>query len=250
MNDVVTIIPAYGNTHLTASVTEQLLDQAESDVLVVDNQGSFDFARDPRLFIHRPGKNLFWVSGCNVGAAVALSRSPYEHLVFLNNDTVLCPNFVSGLLDGFSVPGAGIVAPMYDDVFQHQILEGKPNALDWRAPSAPGAHAVVPFVDGTAFAIPATIWKRAGPLDDDRFGPYGFGADFDLCLRVRALGLSCVVSSRAYLNHYHQATASIVAKELGIDWTTEAGKVMEVAMTAKYGPDWVDRLWGLPEAGR
>ena len=57
--------------------------------------------------------------------------------------------------------------------------------------------------------------RAVGPLDADRFGRHGWGADADYALRVRLAGLGVYVTELAYLNHRRGTTARTLDRLYG-----------------------------------
>jgi GT2 family glycosyltransferase len=91
---------------------------ADSDfeLIVVDN-GSVDgtpaylaklVERDARVRVALNGRNMGFASACNQGLGFAGG----EHLVLLNNDTMVPPGWLGRLLDHLRNPGVGLVGPV------------------------------------------------------------------------------------------------------------------------------------------
>ena len=123
------------------------------------------------------------------------------------------------------------MAPAYDDFWPHQRVGFAGPASEY-VPSA--AHHRVPFADGTCIFVPTNVYRAVGPLDADRFGRHGWGADVDYALRVRLAGLGVYVTELAYLNHRRGTTA----RTLDPDWEPKAQAEMGEGMRAKWGDDW------------
>lgn len=124
----------------------------------------------------------------------------------LNNDTRLSRDFVAGMLDPRLPDDTGIVTPVYDDVSGHPHM-----VSDQRVPASeyqprPRVREV-PIVDGTAMMLTRELWRTVGGFDLRSFSKYGWGIDFDLCLRARAAGFGIYATEMAYINHFGKKTA-------------------------------------------
>jgi cellulose synthase/poly-beta-1,6-N-acetylglucosamine synthase-like glycosyltransferase len=95
-------------------------------VIVVDN-GSQDgtatgLRRYPWVRVVTHERNLGFAAGCNRGAAVASG----EVLVFLNNDTLLTPRWLDGLLSPFGDATIGATGPRSNFVSGPQLVPDVP----------------------------------------------------------------------------------------------------------------------------
>jgi GT2 family glycosyltransferase len=210
------------------------------DLWVVDNSGDWEGQAD---YIIRPPKNLRWTRGTNRGIEAAYNasiadRNAYDAFVLMNDDVRLSPGFFDGLRAASDAAGEALVAPLYDDVYDHQKGPYRGPAANYQVPLTPGLERV-PFVDFTCVLIPASVINSIGMLDEINFGEYGWGADYDYCLRAKALNIPIYTSHLSYLNHMHQGTA----KTIDSDWSSLAGNEMELGMTNKYGPEWREKVW-------
>ncbi len=187
------------------------------EVLVVDN-GSSDGAADmvaelfPEVVLIRNAENVGFARGNNQAAELARGR----YLFFLNNDTVVPPGTLRGLLDYAQAhPEAGILGPQLRDE------QGKPQLsyrarptltallhritwLRWlgvfreeyrryRGRDIPAPYSLrnegdkegeprpVEILMGAALFMPRAVFRACGAWDEE----YTFGGeDIDLCARV------------------------------------------------------------------
>jgi N-acetylglucosaminyl-diphospho-decaprenol L-rhamnosyltransferase len=162
------------------------------EVVVVDN-GSSDGAADmvaelfPEVVLIRNGDNAGFARGNNQAAGLARGR----YLFFLNNDTVVPPGTLRGLLDYAQAhPEAGILGPQLRNergrpqlsyrlrptltALLHRRYRGRDND-DGRDPKP------VEILMGAALFMPRAVFRACGAWDEE----YTFGGeDIDLCTRV------------------------------------------------------------------
>ena len=233
--NLVTIIPSFHGIGMTHSLMADLA-REEMRVLVVDNGG--DYIKRYDEFVLRLGENLGWLRGCNYGMEFLNKNFPnVDGVILLNNDTHLSNGFHEGIKTALELyPTVGLLAPAYNDVHKHQHpLSGYTGMAEWYVPQ--NTERIVNFVDGTCMVIPTYTLKSVGYLDEEHFGNYGWGADYDYAIRVREADLDVLVTERAYVWHFRQGTAGQIPNYEGL-----AGQEMVAGMHKKYGPDWAARI--------
>ena len=234
------IIPVYGQEHYTDAIVEQIgtmSDPCDIDLFVVDNMGTYEHDKGFATII-RTGSNLKWCKGTNYGARYVLGLDKdYDIYLFLNNDVKLSPGFFLGLQEAFEAnPGAGVIAPLYDNVHPDQnAAYNGPAELFVGEPT----EKVVKFVDGTAMAVTLDTIQEVGLLDEEHFGVYGWGADLDYCNRV-AQRSDVMVTYRSYLNHFFQGTARFDKEAYRVFGA--ATVEMHEGMIKKYGKTWREEI--------
>ncbi|MGY1604652.1 glycosyltransferase [Geodermatophilus sp. SYSU D00815] len=225
------VIPAYGMPDMTAEVVADCLREADLvHVVVVDNAGDYTAPAGRGVQVLRPGENLGWLRGTNLGVATAAAAG-CDWLVPLNNDTRLSDGFFAGLRAALERRPEDLVAPCYDDAVPTQnryhrgpVEEFVPEPVELG----------VPLIDGTCFAFTTERYRALGPLDATAFGRHGWGAMEDYVLRNRALGGGCAVTHRAYLTHASGVTADAVLPV----YTRYATSEMRRGLRRKYGRHW------------
>lgn len=229
------VIPAYGVEAYTHSVVEQLTNDGvpPSDVIVVDNMGTFETTRSIQLI--KPRINLGWLVATNVGMEMAFRDDHCRAVVWLNNDVTLSPGFGSGFGKVFDRSDAWIVGPLYDGPNAAQRKEACPD-LETFEPEDVERTAV--WLEGTCAAIRRECYQAVGLLDAARFGWRGWGADIDYALRAGQAGGSVVVTESMFLHHVGGGTA----KALGASYNTAAFREMSLGMRSRWGADWASRL--------
>lgn len=232
---VLVVIPVYGHTEVTHALLADLhRERRLVDVVVVDNRGDYEPAGWEQVV--RPGENLGWAGGTNHGTAALLGPG-HAGVLWLNNDTRLSPRFVRRLRAAARATGAAVVAPVYDCHWLHQHVGVWPDPRRYRGRRV---HLRAPFVDGTAMYVPRWAVERLGLLDDVGYGPLGWGAEIDYCLRARAAGLEVAITRSAFLHHERAVTAQAVFE----DYETYVGEAYPAALaglTRTWGGDWEAR---------
>lgn len=215
---VAIIIPVYNQWHLTEQCLRSLREHTSRNdvqVIVVDN-GSTDATRHAcpglgkELFAQNfcyiaLEKNIHFGPGCNLGA----SRADAEFLLFLNNDTLLTPDWLAPLLQAFMLrPNLGAVGPLLlypeSNRVQHLGVTFTPNNhVTHLYHYFPRAHPVVSqyrelqAITGAALLIPTMLFEQVGGFWPEYRNGY---EDLDLCAQIRRQGetLICEPSSQIY----------------------------------------------------
>jgi GT2 family glycosyltransferase len=153
----------------------------------------------------------------NLGFGAALNRaveaSKAEVLVFLNNDALPDERFCEELLAAQSVSGVEMVAACLlrgdgrveslgiqvdRSLIAYDIAYGEdPEGAAKRHPGPPLAPS------GGAAAFAREAFRAAGGFDE---GFFAYLEDVDLGIRMRMLGMRCVLAPRAKAVHEHSAT--------------------------------------------
>ena len=187
-----------------------------ASVVVVDNASAFDptavlKAEFPWVHLVRNPVNGGWSGGNNTGIRYALERGA-EHVVLLNNDTVVSPKLVERLLAAAAAnPAFGVIGPVIrymdepDVVMTDGVVFNRPGFPGFfqRQP-VPEREADPPRVDevdivnGCCMMIAAGVFRRIG-LIDDRF--FLIHEESDFCLRAREAGFRCGVLAEALVWH-------------------------------------------------
>lgn len=113
------VMLSYDNLYFTKLCAETLLahtDTSDFELIVVDNgsnDGSLEYvwslaARQPRVRAICNARNRGFAAGTNQGLAIARG----DILVLLNNDTIVPPGWLAGLVRHLDDPGVGMVGPV------------------------------------------------------------------------------------------------------------------------------------------
>ncbi len=208
------VLVTYNKVELTLQCIESLYEHTEADfeVIVVDNASSDTTVADLRA-LGRPGLTVIanptndgFGRGCNLGAEAAKG----EHLLFLNNDTLVCPGWLRRmLLKFYAHPQLGMVGPLTNVASNAQLVDqagsqGPDNYLDTAARLAEaheGEMVLERRLIGFCMAIPRAVWDQVGGFDE-RFG-IGHYEDDDLCAKVARAGYMLAVAKDVYIYHFH-----------------------------------------------
>jgi GT2 family glycosyltransferase/tetratricopeptide (TPR) repeat protein len=172
--------------------------------------------RPARVVIIRNEENVGFAAGCNQ----ALARARGRYLVFLNNDAVVTPLWLDGLV-GWALsewPRVGLVGPVSNYAPPPQLAEPGYRELAgldafaarWMQEHA-GRALGVERLTGFCLLVRREVLKRVGAFDE-RYGP-GFFEDDDLCVRAREAGFGLLVAQDVYVHHFGSTTF----RALGID---------------------------------
>jgi GT2 family glycosyltransferase len=218
------IVPVHNAWHYTAQCLESIREHTPPpyQVVVVDN-GSTDGTGDRLREMARAGwplqvianeENLGFTSAANQG----LRAVDCEFRVLLNNDTIVCPGWMEGMLfvlgldDRIGIVGPKILWPDREAIMATGGLVfarsgcylpiGRDAARDDPRFSAPEDRQCI---EGSCMLIARRVIEAIGLLDET-YSP-GYWEDADYCFRARQAGFRCVYSPFAEIRHYAGVTA-------------------------------------------
>lgn len=221
-NDLVSIIILCCNQlEFTVQCVESVLAYTRNayELLFVNN-GSTDGTKEyldsirgrdgpDRVEIIHNEKNLGFPAGCNQG----LARSRGRFLLFLNNDTILTPGWLEGLLRPMLMewPTVGLTGPMTNYAPEPQGMRLPYANLESLNPFAVqrrkeylGRVLATSRVTGFCMLTRREVLERIGTFDE-RY-EVGFFDDDDLCVRVRQAGFQIRVALDTYIHHHGSRT--------------------------------------------
>ncbi len=211
------IIPVRGRLALTRRCLESVRRHTPTahEVIVIDNASgpaTRDYlrgrARAGWLRLRRNARNESFAAAINLGMSLARG----ETLVWLNNDAIVTPEWLSRLSASLErAPEAGAAGPCTNDP-----LSGSGRGAR-HAPSPPELPAFaaawslrfelqseeVPRLSGFCLAVRRAAVSAVGPLDE------GFRCgeeDEDYCLRLRLAGFKLLLARDAFVYHEGGAT--------------------------------------------
>lgn len=212
------IILTWNQVRYTEECVEALVRNTPEpfEVIVVDNgsqDGTVDYARglvaqDRRFRLIENRVNRGYAAGCNQGLEAARG----DYLVLLNNDVVVTPGWLSGLLDcHHAIGSAGIVGPLTNNASGIQGLgpqdygEGGLEGFSRRFGSRHRHRRVLSRrLVGFCMLFSRELYRAVGGLDE-HFGTGNYEDD-DLCLRAAIAGYRNGIAADVYIHHYGSVT--------------------------------------------
>jgi GT2 family glycosyltransferase/tetratricopeptide (TPR) repeat protein len=188
-----------------------------------------------RVEVIRNEANVGFPAGCNQG----LERAQGRYVVFLNNDTVLTPGWLEGLI-GVSLqdwPSVGMAGPVSNGAMDAQDIRTDYAGLEHlddfaarRRQAFAGRTLAVRRLTGFCLLVRREVLERVGGFDE-RFG-MGFFEDDDLCVRAREAGFRLLVALDVFVHHFAHRTF----RHLGVN-TRERLEANFALFRAKWGPE-------------
>jgi GT2 family glycosyltransferase len=213
------IIPVHGKFDFTYACLRSVAQNSQGipyEVIVVDDASpdeSRSFLKQiPGIHLVELDKNLGFVGACNAGA----ERARGGHLAFLNNDTVVDPEWMAELLGTFrALPEAGIVGGKlcYPDgrlqeaggiIFRDGNGWNYGRLDDAKKPEYNYLREV-DFVSGACLMVPAPLFRQVGGFDR-AFEP-GYYEDVDLAFAVRRVGKKAYYQPLCRVTHHEGVTS-------------------------------------------
>ena len=183
------IVPLFNRYELTAACLESIHFHSPGHQIILVDNGSTDPTRFSNVTI-RNDENRGFAVACNQGAQAADN----EHLVFLNNDTLVHQNWLAFTRHLYR-PEVGCVGPKL--IYPSGRIQSAGIGINFDR--APGHEAFnlhsdwasepveVAAVTGACLAIRADLFDKLGGFDTEYWNGY---EDVDLCLAATAAGYS------------------------------------------------------------
>ena len=218
MNEKTAIILVNWNSYQDTSECLASLDKLnppKPEIILVDN-GSIDGSyiklknEHPEIKLVRIEKNSGFALGNNAGIRYALQQLGVDYLLFLNNDTVVEPGFLSTLLKAIGLrQDIGIVGPKIyfynsrtlwfaggglkkNTGFTYHIGVGEEDIGQYDEEKS------VDFITGCALLVKKAVIERIGVLDPDYYNSH---EDSDFCLRAKKAGYKLVYVPKSVIYH-------------------------------------------------
>lgn len=189
---------------------------ADFEFIIVDNNSTdgtrqfLETLKTPPYVIIHNSENLGFAKANNQAARVASG----EFLIFLNNDTILTPNWFEPMLAAFDarddVGAVGNIqlnakTGLIDHAGVFFQLDGQPGHSRKGTKRIPQKHFLEwNAVTAACLLVPRKLFEQVGGFDEAFIN----GAeDIDLCLKLRAKGFRNLVSTRSVI--YHHVSSSI-----------------------------------------
>ncbi|MBS1886491.1 MAG: glycosyltransferase [Actinobacteria bacterium] len=240
------VVVTYDGLAFNRLCLESVLAHTEGDfeLIVVDNRssdGTRDYlARladsDARVRVLLNARNHGFAPACNQGLALARG----EHLVLLNNDTMVPPEWLGALLGHLRDPEVGLVGPVTNRIGNEAEIETRYRswgeflefARIWsREHAGRWLETRVPAM--FCLAMRAETFRRLGPLDE-RY-EVGLLEDDDYADRAREAGYELRCAEDSVVHHFGEASfgALVAGGEYGRILRTNQQRYAE-----KWGREW------------
>jgi GT2 family glycosyltransferase/glycosyltransferase involved in cell wall biosynthesis len=247
------VIPVYNKIAYTSACLRSIAEHAGAipfEVVVVDDGSSDEtaqrLARIDGIRVVRNIENLGFIGSCNAGAATAAG----EHLLFLNNDTVVTAGWLEALVRCLEqAPQAGLVGArlVYPDGRLQEaggIVFDDGSGWNYGRFEDPddtryGFRREADYCSGAAIAIRRELFERLGAFDR-RYAP-AYYEDTDLAFAVRAAGFKVYYEPAATVVHFEGITS-------GTD-VASGTKRYQVVNREKFLDKWKDALARQPAPG-
>lgn len=188
------------------------IDYPTFELIAVDNASTDDTVARlshlyPEAIVHRTETNLGFAAGNNLGIRDCLERG-YDYILFLNNDTVVTPEFLSRLVSAADF--RTIVVPKILYYYNPRLLSTHAGDFDWNwgrfratfharadtpAASRPRQLRTASFC---CALVPARAFREVGLLDEQFFMYY---EETDWLQRAQGLGYRLLYEPRAVIFH-------------------------------------------------
>lgn len=192
------------HVYLIDNASDILNDTYEKDILY------FGSSLFPHSFTYqRLDKNYGFAYACNFGAKLAQNNN-LEYLFFLNNDTLLSPNWLTPLKNSLQDKKVGAVSPLLlfpqNQRVQHVGVSLNPvGGMRHIYYNFPANHELVQkkrylhYISGAAFFIKTSAFFEAGLFCE----AYINGVeDIDLCCTLTKMGYLLTVEPKSLIYHY------------------------------------------------
>ncbi len=213
------VIPVHNHAALTQQCLDTLLisggHEPQFEIVVVDDASTDDTPEllasyGEQIRVVTLTANQGFARACDAGAETARGNS----LVFLNNDTVPTPGWLTALVRHADAhPAAGVIGSKLlfpDDSVQHAGIAFGPNGLPHHIYAGfPKDHPAVnesrrfQAVTGACCLVRRRVWDDAGGFDTSFINGW---EDVDFCLRLGAAGQEIRYCHESVV--YHLETAS------------------------------------------
>ena len=208
------VIPAYNQIEYTYACLASIIENSkgcEYEVILADDL-STDATRNidkyvENIVISRPDTNKGFLLNCNLAA----SKARGEYILFLNNDTKVCENWLSSLVEliesdeSIGMVGSKLVYP--DGRLQEAggIVWSDGSAWNYGRMDDPDKCEYnyvkeVDYISGAAIMIRADLWKSIGGFDE-RYAP-AYCEDSDLAFEVRKAGYKVMYQPQSVVIHF------------------------------------------------
>lgn len=212
------IVVSFNNLVFTRLCLESVLLNTSDpgfELIVVDN-GSTDGSSEYLLELSRlyesirvlfNNENLGFARACNQGLSLARN----DILVLLNNDTIVPPGWLAGLVRGLQEPNVGMVGPVTNRcgneaevTVSYETYGGMLDYADQRSMEYTGQTASLRMLTMFCVAFTRKIHEQIGHIDESF--EIGFFEDEDYSMRLAQAGYTLICMEDVFVHHFGQAS--------------------------------------------
>lgn len=236
-------VASNGLTHTIKCVESIIACTKDFELIVVDNNSDDGteawldllISKHQNVKVARSPKNLTFAENNNCGLLLVDKDS--EFIVFLNNDTIVSPDWLDRMAEHFrNIPmkNLGAIGPVSSSSNGRQMV-GKQDPEQWyQQYRSHWKHAGILY--GWCIMVKKSIIDKIGGFDERFVNSW---EDNDLCLRIQEAGYSMAVAYDVYIDHVGQGTLS---KMWDVDAYMKNGAKMRKVFFDKYEDDQPKKL--------
>ena len=220
--DISIIIPVYNKWHLTRACINSILETCDGgityEIILADDGSKDDTTKGDTIFpgviIVRTPQNMGFLRNCNNAAKHARGR----HILLLNNDTIVFPNWLSSLYELMEsdekagLVGSKLIYPSGEIQEAGGVIWNDASALNYGHgdPYNSCGHCSfireADYISGASILVRGRLWREMGGFDQRYKTAYC--EDCDLAMEVRAHGLRVLYQPASTVIHFeHQSYA-------------------------------------------
>jgi GT2 family glycosyltransferase len=220
------VIPVHNQIAYTKSCLESLWANAEgAEIVVVDNgstDGTAEYLASQRgITVIRNGENRGCAPAWNQGVEAARG----ELVVILNNDVIVTPGWLGGLISFSEQERLDIVSPaIREGEVTYEVERYRKEFV-----SRMGDVARMGVADGICFMVRRRVFETVGAFDEHfRIGQF---EDADFFRRAAAAGFRLGTTGRSFIHHFGSVTQDALRGE-------KAGRSYEAENREYYRRKW------------
>ena len=232
------VIPVYNQLHYTRQCLDSIARCADQpyELIIVDNasaDGTQEFLRDVKATVITNQHNLGCAKAWNQGVRAATGSV----IGILNNDIVVTPGWLEGLLSYMQHCNHGIVCPSAREGLLNYDLD--PYAKDFTRRCAMATRSEL---YGACMVIRREVFDRVG-LFDEGFC-YGGCEDIDFFWRVQQASFSAGMTGSVLIHHFSMVTQDTIKKTETRTYLDQNLAHFVKKWNRTVRGNWLQRRWG------
>jgi N-acetylglucosaminyl-diphospho-decaprenol L-rhamnosyltransferase len=206
------VIPVFNQFNYTKLCLDSLRKFTDSsvEIIVINNASSDETAgylsNSMGLTVINNPSNIGCAGAWNQG----VNASGSEWVVILNNDVILSPEWLEGLLSAAEMEGFDIVSPaIREGIYNYWIEDYSKEFVRKMADvTRPGT------ASGICFMVNRKVFETAGLFDEKfRIGQF---EDKDFFVRASSAGFKLGITGRSFIHHFGSVTQNFLRKDSAI----------------------------------